>query len=113
MNEKPERFSGRVHGRTSPTVAATAAAAPEIEIHVGEMERAVDEAEAALIAAQPTRQLKRKSFAAATGSSRWRSTKPRITEARSVETQVIVEVGEYALAERLADRGDLPEMGRP
>ena len=54
---------------------------PKIEIRVGEMQRAVDEAEAALIVAQPSSPVEKKVFRRATGSSRWRPTKGPTTRA--------------------------------
>jgi putative DNA primase/helicase len=75
---------------------------PEIEIRVGEMQRAVDEAEAALIAAQPSSPVEKKVFRRGDRIVSIAIDKAPDHRGRIVESQVIVEVGEYALAERLA-----------
>lgn len=47
---------------SGPSTASAGGSRPEIEIRVGEMQRAVDEAEAALIAAQPSSPVEKKVF---------------------------------------------------
>jgi putative DNA primase/helicase len=73
----------------------------EIEIRVGEMEKAVDEAQAALIAAQPTWPVEKKLFRRGDRPVSLAIDKALDHTGRIVETQIIVEVGEHALAERL------------
>jgi putative DNA primase/helicase len=82
--------------------AFTSGGRPEIEIRVGEMQRAVDEAEAALIAAQPSSPVDKKVFRRGDQIVSIVIDKTLDHRGRIVESQVIVEVGEHTLAERLA-----------
>jgi putative DNA primase/helicase len=66
------------------------------------MERAVDESEAALIAAQPSSPVEKKVFRRGDQIVSIAIDKAPDHRGRIVESQVIVEVGEHALAERLA-----------
>jgi hypothetical protein len=93
MNEKPEDFQDEFMDEPLPQPSPNVGGRPEIEIRVGEMERAVDEAEAALIAAQPTWPDRIVSLAIDEGKDH---------RGGKVEHQIIVEVGEHTLAERLA-----------
>ena len=74
---------------------------PEVEIRAGEMQRAVDEAEAALIAAQPSWPVEKKVFRRGDQIVSIAIDKAPDHKGRIVESQVIVEVGEHALAERM------------
>jgi putative DNA primase/helicase len=74
---------------------------PEIEIRVGEMQRAVDEAEAALIAAQPSTPVEKKVFRRGDRIVLIAIDKAPDHRGRIIESQIIVELGEHALAERL------------
>src|ERR1700733_277544 len=74
---------------------------PEIEIRVGEMQRGVDETEAALIAAQPSSPVEKKVFRRGDQIVSIAIDKAPDHRGRIVESQVIVEVGEHALAERM------------
>ncbi len=65
------------------------------------MQRAVDEAEAALIAAQPSSPVEKKVFRRGDRIVSLAIDKAPDHKGRMVESQVIVEVGEHALAERL------------
>jgi hypothetical protein len=66
------------------------------------MERAVDESEAALIAAQPSSPVEKEVFRRGDQIVSIAIDKAPDHRGRIVESQVIVEVGEHALAERLA-----------
>ena len=66
------------------------------------MERAVDEAEAALIAAQPSSPVEKKVFRRGDRIVSLAIDKGPDHKGGTVESQIIVEVGEHALAERLA-----------
>ena len=74
---------------------------PEIEIHVGEMEKAVDEAQAALIRAQDGSAVEKKVFRRGDRIVALAINKALDHKGRAIESQVIIEVGDYALAERL------------
>ena len=76
-------------------------ARPEIEIRNGEMQRAVDEAEAALIAAQAWSPVEKKVFRRGDRIVSLMVDKGPDHRGRMVESQIIVEVGAHALAERL------------
>jgi putative DNA primase/helicase len=75
---------------------------PEIEVRAGEMERAVDEAEEALITAQASQPVEKKVFRRGDQIVSIAIDKAPDHRGQMAESQVIVEVGEHALAERLA-----------
>jgi putative DNA primase/helicase len=75
---------------------------PEIEIHVGEMEKAVDEAQTALIGAQPAWSVEKKLFRRGDRLVSLAINEGKDHKGRPVEHQIIVEVGEHTIAERLA-----------
>jgi len=75
---------------------------PEIEIGVGEIERAVNEAEAALIEAQAAAPVEKKIFRRGDRLVSLAVDKGKDHRGQGVENQIIVELGAYALAERLA-----------
>jgi putative DNA primase/helicase len=75
---------------------------PEIEVRVGEMQRTVDEAEQALITAQASQPVEKKVFRRGDQIVSIAIDKAPDHRGQTVESQVIVEVGEHALAERLA-----------
>jgi putative DNA primase/helicase len=74
---------------------------PEIEIRVGETPRAVDEAEAALIAAQAWSPVDKRVFRRGDRIVALAIDKGLDHKGRTVESQIIVELGAYGLAERL------------
>ena len=100
MNEKPEEFDEEEFKPNPP--GSNGGGRPEIEVRVGEMQRAVDEAEAALIAAQPSWPVDKKVFRRGDQIVSIAIDKAPDHKGRIVESQVIVEAGEYALGERLA-----------
>jgi putative DNA primase/helicase len=75
---------------------------PVIEIRAGEMQRAVDEAETALIAAQPWSPVDKKVFRRGDRIISLAVDKGPDHKGRTIESQVIVEIGEHAIAERLS-----------
>ena len=87
--------------RPGPSPTGNGGGRPEIEIRVGEMERAVDESEAALIAAQASSSVEKKVFRRGDRIVSLAINKAPDHTGQIVESQVIVEVGEYTLAERL------------
>jgi putative DNA primase/helicase len=102
MNERPfdDEFDEE---EIKPSQAGSnAGGRPEIEIRVGEMERAVDEARAALIAAQPIWPVEKKLFRRGDRLGSLAIDEGKDHKGRKVEHQIIVEVGEHTLAERLA-----------
>jgi hypothetical protein len=74
---------------------------PEIEVRAGEMERVVNEAEAALMAAQASLPVEKKVFRRGDRIASLAVDKGKDHHGQVVESQVIVEVGEHALGERL------------
>src|ERR1700722_17905650 len=62
MADDPENFDSEFDTETFGPSSGPSTGRPEIEIRVGEMQRAVDEAEAALIAAQPSSPVEKKVF---------------------------------------------------
>jgi hypothetical protein len=107
MNEKPqdfakEEFDEEEFKPNPPPPGSNGEGRPEIEIRAGEMERVVDEAEAALIAAQASQPVEKKVFLRGDQIVSLAVEKGPDHKGRTVESQVIVELGEHALAERLA-----------
>ena len=97
VQSKPR--TGQKGGRPPGT---NAGGRPEIEIRVGEMQRAVDEAQAALIAAQAGEPVEKKIFRRGDRIVSLAIDKAPDHAGQIVETQVIVDIGEHTLAERLA-----------
>jgi hypothetical protein len=107
MNEKPENFPKDEFLREEfkpnpPRPGDYGDGPPEIVIRVGEMQRAVDEAEKALIAAQASWPVERKVFLRGDRIVSLAIHEAPDHKGRRVETQVIVEISEHGLAERLA-----------
>jgi putative DNA primase/helicase len=111
MNEKPQDFEEEFIDEPAPgpqqspgtgAGKTNTGGRPEIEVHVGEMEKTVDKAQAALIAAQDGSQVEKKLFRRGDQIAALAIDKAPDHRGAVVETQVIVEVGDYALAERLA-----------
>ena len=104
MADDPENFDSEFDTETftpSSSPGPSNSGRREIEIRVGEMQRAVDESEAALIAAQPSSPVEKKVFRRGDQIVSITIDKTPDHRGRIVESQVIVEVGEHALAERL------------
>jgi putative DNA primase/helicase len=107
MNEKPEDFAGEFDEEVfkpnppPPKSDDGAGGRPEIEIYVGEMQRAVDEAEAALVAAQPWSPVEKKVFRRGDQIVSLAVDKGPDHKGEAVESQIIVKIGEHALGERL------------
>jgi hypothetical protein len=96
---QPKPRTGQKGG---PPPGTNAGGRPEIEIRVGEMQRAVDEAQAALIAAQAGEPVEKKIFRRGDRIVSLAINKAPDHTGQIVETQVIVDIGEHTLAERLA-----------
>ena len=75
---------------------------PEIEIHVGEMEKAVDETQEALAAAQAGWPVEKKLFRRGDRLVSLAINEGKDHKGGKVEHQIIVEAGEHAIAERMA-----------
>jgi putative DNA primase/helicase len=91
----------RLGGQEPPSSRRNNGGRPEIEIRAGEMQRVVDEAEAALIAAQASWPVAMKVFRRGDRIVALAIDKGPDHKGRMVESQIIVELGEHALAERL------------
>jgi hypothetical protein len=107
MNEKPqdfaqEEFDEEEFKPNPPPPGSSSGGRPEIEIREGEMERVVDEAEATLIAAQASQPVEKKVFRRGDQIVSLAVENEPDHKGRMVESQVIVVLGEHALAERLA-----------
>jgi putative DNA primase/helicase len=75
---------------------------PEIEIHVGEMEKVVDETQAALAAAQAGWPVEKKPFRRGDRLASLAINEGKDHKGGKVEHQIIVEACEHAIAERMA-----------
>src|ERR1700722_5040073 len=102
MADDPENFDSEFDTETFGPSSGPSTGRPEIEIRVGEMQRAVDEAEAALIAAQPSSPVEKMVFRRGDQIVSIEIDKALDHRGRIVESQVIVEAREHTLAERLA-----------
>jgi putative DNA primase/helicase len=107
MNKRPQDFAGEFEEEefeaTPPPLMPDddGGSRPEVEIRIGEMQRAVDEAEAALIAAQPWSPVEKKVFRRGDRIVSLAVDKGPDHKGGVVESQIIVEIGEHALGERL------------
>jgi hypothetical protein len=108
MNEKPEDFAKEEFDEQEfkpnqpPPPGGNGGGRPEIEIRVGEIQRAVDDAEEALIAAQASWPIEKKVFRRGDRIVSLAIDKGPDHKGRIVESQIVVELSEHALAERLA-----------
>jgi putative DNA primase/helicase len=111
MNERAQDFQdefidepppGPRRSRAGAAPGTNAGGRPEIEIRIGEMERAVDETQEALIAAQPTWPVEKKLFRRGDRLVSLAINEGKDHKGGKVEHQIIVEVGEHTIAERMA-----------
>jgi putative DNA primase/helicase len=109
MNERPQDFQDEFLDeplqQPAPAGAAPGANAggrPEIEIHVGEMEKVVDETQAALAAAQAGSPVERRLFRRGDRLVSLAINEGKDHKGGKVEHQIIVEAGEHTIAERMA-----------
>ena len=104
MNERPQDFQDEFldEALQQPPLGTNGGGRPEIEVHAGEMEKAVDETQAALIAAQPTWPVEKKLFRRGDRLVSLAINEGKDHKGGKVEHQIIVEVGEHTIAERMA-----------